>query len=55
MFARSLIELSNDRPSDLRVIYNNGYATSPSWVRKVRRIRRQVKKTLNKAGVETKE
>ena len=52
MFAKSLVELSNGQPNDLRVIYKNGYATSPSWVRKVRRIRRQVRKTLQEAGVE---
>ena len=53
IFARSLTELSNGQPSDLAVIYKNGYATSPSWVRKVRRIRRQVRRTLKKAGIET--
>lgn len=53
MFARSLKDLSAGDPSDLRVIYKNGYATSPSWVRKVRRIRRQVRKTLDRAGIAT--
>ena len=53
IFAESLTELSNGKPGDLSVIYQNGYATSPSWVRKVRRIRRQVRKTLKKAGIET--
>ena len=50
MFAESLTELSQGEPSDLRVIYQNGYATSPKWVNKVRRIRRQVRKTLKAAG-----
>lgn len=53
MFAESLTKLSEGQPGDLSVIYENGYATSPSWVRKVRRIRRQVRKTLRKAGIET--
>ena len=50
MFAESLTELSQGKPSDLRVIYQNGYATSPKWVNKVRRIRRQVRRTLKAAG-----
>lgn len=50
MFAESVTELAKGKPSDLRVIYKNGYATSPQWVSKVRRIRRQVKKTLEAAG-----
>lgn len=53
MFAKSIKKLSDGDPSDLRVIYRNGYATSPRWAGKVRRIRRQVRKTLKKAGLQT--
>ena len=55
MFARSIVDLSNGQPGNLSAIYQNGYATSPSWVRQVRQIRRQVRQTLQKAGVEREE
>lgn len=51
IFAESLKEMSEEKPGDLRVLYRNGYATSPNWVRRVRRIRRQVRKTLKEAGI----
>ena len=47
MFADSIVELSDGNPENLRAIYRNGYATSPRWVRSVRKIRTQVQKALN--------
>ena len=53
LFAKTLNELSDGNPGDVRALYRNGYATSPRWVRKVKSLRRQVRKTLNKAGIST--
>ena len=54
IFAKSLRELSGDKKITLRRLYRNGYATSPTWVRKVRTIRKEVRKTLSKANIKYK-
>ena len=53
LFAKTLNELSDGNPGNIRALYRNGYASSPRWVRKVKRLRRQVRKTLDESGIRT--
>ena len=52
IFAGSVKALTGDKPITTQRLYNNGYATSRTWVRKVNTIRREVQQTLSKAGIE---
>ena len=54
IFANTIIDLTGDKKITLRRLYRNGYATSPHWVRRVGRIRREVRRTLSKAGIKYK-
>lgn len=51
IFAESVKALTGDRKITVRRLYRNGYATSPKWVRKVRTIRKEVRRTLSKADI----
>jgi flagellum-specific peptidoglycan hydrolase FlgJ len=51
IFAESVKALTGDRKVTLRRLYRNGYATSPQWVRKVRTIRKEVRRTLSEANI----
>ena len=51
IFAGSVKKLTGDKKITLRRRYRNGYATSPQWVGKVRTIRKEVRRTLSKAGI----
>ena len=51
IFAKSVKELTGDKEITIRRLYRNGYATSPQWVKKVRTIRKEVRRTLSQAGV----
>lgn len=51
IFAESVQALTGDKKITPRRLYRNGYATSPQWVRKVKTIRKEVQRTLSKAGV----
>lgn len=51
IFAGSVKKLTGDKKVTIRRLYRNGYATSPQWVRKVRTIRKEVRRTLSKAGI----
>ena len=51
IFAKSVKKLTGDKKITVRRLYRNGYATSPKWVRKVRTIRKEVRRTLSKAGI----
>ena len=52
IFAESIKALTEDGPVTLTRIYENGYATSPHWVERVRTIRKEVRQTLTEAGIE---
>ena len=52
IFAESIKALSDKGPITLKEIYENGYATSPKWVDKVKTIRQEVRQTLTDAGIE---
>ena len=52
IFAESINALTGDKPMTLQRIYQNGYATSPQWVSKVKTIREEVRQTLSDAGIE---
>ena len=52
IFAESINALTEDEPVTLKRIYENGYATSPLWVEKVKTIREEVRQTLTEAGIE---
>lgn len=52
IFAESIKALSDKGPIALKEIYENGYATSPKWVDKVKTIRQEVRQTLTDAGIE---
>ena len=51
IFAESVKALTGERKVTLRRLYRNGYATSPQWVRKVRTIRKEVRRTLSEADI----
>ena len=51
IFAGSVKALTGDKPITTQRLYNNGYATSRTWVRKVNTIRREVQQTLSEAGI----
>ena len=51
IFAESIKALTADDPVTLNAIYENGYATSPHWVERVRTIRQEVRQTLSEAGI----
>ena len=51
IFAKSVKKLTGDKEITVRRLYRNGYATSPKWVKKVRTIRKEVRRTLSKAGI----
>ena len=52
IFAESINALTEDGPVTLIRIYENGYATSPHWVERVKRVREEVRQTLTEAGIE---
>ena len=52
IFAESIKALSDKGPISLQEIYENGYATSPLWVKRVKTIRQEVRQTLTDAGIE---
>ncbi|PZD73940.1 hypothetical protein C1752_01526 [Acaryochloris thomasi RCC1774] len=49
MFAKTITDLSGGDFTDLEKIRQAGYATSPKWTRKVKKIRRSVRRKLKKA------
>ena len=51
IFAESIKALTKDQPLTLQRIYENGYATSPTWVERVKTIREEVRQTLSEAGI----
>lgn len=51
IFAESVKALTGDKKITVRRLYRNGYATSPHWVKKVRTIRKEVRRTLSKADI----
>lgn len=51
IFAESVKALTGDKEVTVRRLYRNGYATSPKWVKKVRTIRKEVRRTLSKADI----
>lgn len=51
IFAESINALTKDGPVTLTRIYENGYATSPLWVDRVKTIRKEVRQTLTEAGI----
>ena len=51
IFAESIKALTADGPVTLTRIYENGYATSPHWVERVKTIRKEVRQTLSKAKI----
>ena len=51
IFAESINALTEDQPLTLQRIYENGYATSPTWVERVKTIREEVRQTLSEAGI----
>lgn len=54
IFAKTIIDLTGDKGITLRRLYRNGYATSPNWVRRVGKIRKEVRRTLSKADIKYK-
>ena len=51
IFAESINALTAEGPVTLQRIFENGYATSPQWVERVKTIRKEVRQTLNEAGI----
>ena len=51
IFAESIMALGGKKPITPQELYRNGYATSPTWVRKVNTIRKEVQQTLSEAGI----
>lgn len=51
IFAESIKALTPEGSINLQRIYENGYATSPQWVDRVKTIRQEVRQTLNEAGI----
>ena len=51
IFAESINALTEDGSVTLTRIYENGYATSPHWVERVKTIRKEVRQTLTEAGI----
>ena len=52
IFAESINALTAQGPLTLKRIFENGYATSPQWVERVKTIREEVRQTLTEAGIE---
>ena len=52
IFAESVKALAGDKPITLIRLYQNGYATSTTWVKRVKTIRQEVRQTLSEAGIE---
>ena len=51
IFAQRVKTLAGDQPITLTTLYQNGYATSPTWVEQVETIRQEVQQTLSEAGI----
>ena len=51
IFAESINALTGDKPITTQRLYQNGYATSPNWVKRVNVIRKEVQQTLSEAGI----
>lgn len=51
IFAESIKALTPEGSINLQRIYENGYATSPQWVDRVKTIRQEVRQTLKEAGI----
>jgi flagellum-specific peptidoglycan hydrolase FlgJ len=51
IFAKSIKALTGNEPITTQILYENGYATSPSWVEQVDTIRQEVQQTLSEAGI----
>ena len=51
IFAESINALAGDKPITLQRLYQNGYATSTTWVERVGVIRKEVQQTLSEAGI----
>ena len=51
IFAESIKALTKDEAITTQRLYQNGYATSPSWVERVDVIRKEVQQTLSEAGI----
>lgn len=52
IFAQTIKALTGDKPITLIRLYQNGYATSTTWVKRVKTIRKEVRRTLSEAGIE---
>lgn len=52
IFAESVNALTGDEAITTQRLYDNGYATSPTWVERVDTIRQEVQQTLSEAGIE---
>ena len=56
IFANTVRDLIGDNWTEdesitLNKLYQNGYASSPYWVKRVRKIRKEVRRTLSKANI----
>jgi len=51
IFAESVNALTGDEPITIQRLHQNGYATSPTWAKRVRTIRKEVQQTLSEAGI----
>ncbi len=51
IFAESIKAIAGDKPITLTRLYENGYATSPTWVERVNTIQKEVQQTLSAAGI----
>ena len=51
IFAESIKALGGKKPITPQELYQNGYATSPTWVERVNTIRKEVQQTLSEAGI----
>ena len=51
IFAESIKALGGKKPFTTQELYQNGYATSPTWVERVDVIRKEVQQTLSEAGI----
>ena len=51
IFAESVNALTGDKSPTTQLLYQNGYATSPTWKERVDTIRQEVQQTLSEAGI----
>lgn len=51
IFAESINALTGDKTPTTQLLYQNGYATSPTWKKRVDTIRQEVQQTLSEAGI----